>query len=270
MSDQSQRKSSRSKATTLIFESTTLDPYLRAFYILLSLLLITWIVSTCGKTDTPPTINHQTPADIALDKAKNLGANVVETLKDIASQDASKLDISEYGDITNMSNEPINGQSKSGPLDIQTLLSERPDLPPEQTIRLGSGNPIDRVVNFLQDASVEAPQTFMLRGLEFESGSRRLTAGSTAAIDALASVIKAYSNVDIRLDGHTDNTGDPGKNKALSGERANAVMQALIKAGGDAKRISAQGFGDERPIASNQTPQGQHANRRVEVVVLNK
>ncbi|NJN63855.1 MAG: OmpA family protein [Acidobacteria bacterium] len=66
--------------------------------------------------------------------------------------------------------------------------------------------------------------------------------------------------------GHTDNVGQPAPNKALSEKRAQSVMAAVIAGGIDAKRLSAAGFGQERPVADNRTEEGRAKNRRVELV----
>lgn len=242
-------------------------PYVRAFYILVFLLLLTWVVSTCGEDEAPQAINNQTPADIALSKAKGLSSNVVQTIKDIARPDLlDGLPVNSENEAETVARLP----DSPGVVDIRSLIFEFDKIPDDNPIELDPGSPIDRIVSFLQDASVEAPQTFILRELEFESGSSRLTEGSKATIAALASVHKAYLATEIRLDGHTDNVGNPENNKVLSAERADAMMQALINAGAEPSRLSAQGFGDERPIDSNDSKAGQRANRRVEVVVLNK
>jgi len=68
-----------------------------------------------------------------------------------------------------------------------------------------------------------------------------------------------------RIEGHTDSSGSAEINQQLSQQRAEAVMQALEARGVDAARLSAEGYGAERPLASNDTEEGRSANRRVEV-----
>ncbi|MNY64776.1 putative lipoprotein YiaD precursor [compost metagenome] len=72
------------------------------------------------------------------------------------------------------------------------------------------------------------------------------------------------------MGGYTDNTGDASLNKTLSNDRANAAMQELVKLGIDANRLSAEGYGPEHPIASNDTPEGRAKNRRIDVRVSQK
>jgi len=71
------------------------------------------------------------------------------------------------------------------------------------------------------------------------------------------------------VNGHTDNSGDPQTNKVLSAKRAETVMAFLITRGVDPQRLKAVGFGEEKPIVSNDDEQGGRAiNRRTEIEVL--
>jgi len=89
----------------------------------------------------------------------------------------------------------------------------------------------------------------------------------------LAQVVDAIVRNDIkrvRIEGHTDNQGNPALNLQLSKDRAQAVAAHLIKAGIDPARLEVEGFGDTRPIAPNMTPRGRELNRRVEFVILER
>ena len=74
----------------------------------------------------------------------------------------------------------------------------------------------------------------------------------------------------MRLEGHTDNTGDTEENKKLSLARAEAVKDALLRGGIDASRMTTEGYGQEKPVASNDTDAGKAKNRRLELVVVKK
>jgi OmpA-OmpF porin, OOP family len=89
----------------------------------------------------------------------------------------------------------------------------------------------------------------------------------------LAQVVDAIVRNDIkrvRIEGHTDNQGNPEFNLQLSKDRAEAVAAHLVKAGIDASRLEVEGYGDARPIAPNLTPRGRDLNRRVEFVILER
>jgi len=68
----------------------------------------------------------------------------------------------------------------------------------------------------------------------------------------------------LRIEGHTDTQGKPKANKKLSQKRAASVTKWLVKFGIKKKRLTSAGYGQERPIANNQTEEGRRENRRVE------
>jgi outer membrane protein OmpA-like peptidoglycan-associated protein len=72
------------------------------------------------------------------------------------------------------------------------------------------------------------------------------------------------------LEGHTDNTGDPAANKQLSLDRASAIKDLLVQGGVESSRISTDGWGPEKPIASNETDEGRAKNRRTELIVTKR
>jgi OOP family OmpA-OmpF porin len=102
----------------------------------------------------------------------------------------------------------------------------------------------------------------------FESSSARITTSSNKTLDVLASVAKGCKSGRIRVEGHTDSSGRATYNKSLSEQRAQAVANYLAKAGVAAGRIEAVGFGQENPVASNDTPAGRAKNRRIEFTVV--
>jgi len=91
---------------------------------------------------------------------------------------------------------------------------------------------------------------------------------SEAEIDRIANVLKRYPKTMITVAGHTDDAGHADHNKALSERRANAVKSALIGRGVAVDRMTAMGFGPNRPVASNETPEGRAENRRVELHIV--
>ena len=124
------------------------------------------------------------------------------------------------------------------------------------------------------EAPTEAPTEVAdlpeLAGIQFETGSTTLAAASTGVLDQAAAAIVAalpsHPNLHVAINGYTDSQGDPAANRALSQQRAEAVSAYLASRGVPAEVLSATGFGDANPIASNDTADGRAANRRVDFV----
>jgi OmpA-OmpF porin, OOP family len=79
-------------------------------------------------------------------------------------------------------------------------------------------------------------------------------------------MMKTDPSMKISIEGHTDNVGNAAANKTLSANRAKAVMDALVTKGIDKTRMSYTGWGQEKPVADNNTEEGKTKNRRVEIV----
>jgi OmpA-OmpF porin, OOP family len=113
-----------------------------------------------------------------------------------------------------------------------------------------------------------ATQGFVLDGVEFQTGSARLTAKGEKMVDELGGLMKEKDGSRVSITGYTDSTGSADVNQRLSQERANSVRSSLVRDGIAEDRIEASGEGAANPIASNDTPQGRVQNRRIEVKVL--
>ena len=107
-----------------------------------------------------------------------------------------------------------------------------------------------------------------LSGILFDVGRSTLKAGSQASIERIAAVLTQYPQHQIVVEGHTDATGSDELNLRLSRDRATSVRSALVAGGVDASKISAEGYGESRPVASNDTAEGRQQNRRVEIVIV--
>lgn len=105
-----------------------------------------------------------------------------------------------------------------------------------------------------------------LYGILFDTDSDHLKAESKPTLDALIAAARTEPAWSFGIEGHTDNVGGDAHNQALSDKRALAVKAYLVAAGVDAGRLSTQGFGATKPVASNDTELGRSQNRRVEVV----
>jgi outer membrane protein OmpA-like peptidoglycan-associated protein len=114
-------------------------------------------------------------------------------------------------------------------------------------------------------AAVVGKQIVILEQVKFATGSAAILPVSNGILNAVLDVLKQHPEIKhLRVEGHTDNVGAAAMNKSLSGRRAASVATWLIQHGLDGGRLSSEGFGMERPIDSNQTPEGRQNNRRVE------
>lgn len=105
-----------------------------------------------------------------------------------------------------------------------------------------------------------------LRHVHFASGKADLTPDSEASLGNTAQVLKDNPDWTVRVEGFTDSTGNKDANLKLSQDRADAVMNWLVDHGVDRGRLSAKGYGETRPVATNATEAGRLKNRRVELV----
>ncbi len=105
--------------------------------------------------------------------------------------------------------------------------------------------------------------------VQFKLGSAELLPDSFGLLDEGAGVMRDNAQIErVQIEGHTDSTGSAKINKKLSKERAESVRAYLMKKGIEDKRMVAVGFGPDKPIADNATPDGQEANRRVEFNIV--
>ncbi len=104
--------------------------------------------------------------------------------------------------------------------------------------------------------------------IRFQAGQALLPKGEIPRLDHIAAVLVEFPELKVRVEGHTDSTGRDETNLALSQQRAEAVLEALVARGVAPERLTAIGLGKAKPIASNETQAGRSQNRRVEVYVI--
>lgn len=110
---------------------------------------------------------------------------------------------------------------------------------------------------------------FNARNVTFVTGSAKLTRQASQELDELVTIMAKYPKLAVNIDGYTDNTGKPETNQKLSQTRADAVKTYLVGKGVDAARLTATGYGQEKPLGDNKTSAGRAQNRRVEFSVRN-
>ena len=106
-----------------------------------------------------------------------------------------------------------------------------------------------------------------LNGIQFESGKAKIKKNSYGILDQIVTIMKENPEYNLSIKGHTDNSGKADKNQVLSEDRANAVKDYLTQHGVEGSRMTAQGFGQDQPVANNKTAAGRALNRRVEFEV---
>ncbi len=107
---------------------------------------------------------------------------------------------------------------------------------------------------------------FIALYINFDTNKATIRPESKTIVDQIVKLLKENPGLKVSIEGHTDSTGTPVKNKKLSLERAQSVVNALTAAGVDKKRLSAVGWGQEKPVADNRSEEGKAKNRRVEIV----
>ncbi|MBL8007683.1 MAG: OmpA family protein [Ignavibacteria bacterium] len=128
-----------------------------------------------------------------------------------------------------------------------------------------------QLLKFIEDKNISAVDSWIsFDRILFETDKATLRPSSEYQGKNVVAILKAYPDVNLKIGGYTDNTGIPQANLKLSQARADAVMNALIKNGIDATRLKAEGFGEQFPVASNDTPEGRERNRRVDVRISKK
>ncbi|GAB4414808.1 MAG: hypothetical protein OHK0039_22920 [Bacteroidia bacterium] len=140
--------------------------------------------------------------------------------------------------------------------------------------RLSAAVPIDRLLAELtRNKALKAEERKViklnLKPIEFQVSQAVISTGSQDYLLAeLVPILKANPEIRLYITGHTDSAGDDTYNLELSKRRADAIVEFLVQQGVDRRRLTSDGFGESKPIASNQTPEGRKLNRRVEFEVL--
>jgi outer membrane protein OmpA-like peptidoglycan-associated protein len=125
-----------------------------------------------------------------------------------------------------------------------------------------------RQLENLQLRQTESGVVVTLGDVLFETGQSGLKKEAQSSLVEVVDLLQSQPDHKIRIEGHTDSTGDAMANLKLSEQRANKVMDSLVALGVDQARVTAAGMGEDFPIASNDTEEGRSQNRRVDVILL--
>lgn len=129
-----------------------------------------------------------------------------------------------------------------------------------------------RLLAFIQNPGAAPDKTtwFNFDRLVFETASATLRPESQEQLNNIAAILVAYPNVHLKVGGYTDNVGGPQQNLQLSQERAKNVVAELVRKGISPERLTAEGYGEQYPVADNSTEEGRAQNRRVSMRVTQK
>jgi outer membrane protein OmpA-like peptidoglycan-associated protein len=124
-------------------------------------------------------------------------------------------------------------------------------------IRVAEGGPRSLYEDLMNEGFVSTT------GILFDSGSATIKAESTPTLGAVLEMLEDHADVNVLIEGHTDNLGSDASNHTLSEQRAAAVKQYLVAQGIGQQRLETVGHGESQPVTDNATPEGMASNRRV-------
>lgn len=129
-----------------------------------------------------------------------------------------------------------------------------------------TNEPKQNVKLTLRFTRLPPPPPFQITGINFDTGKAVLKSGSYDKLDVVYEFLAHKKSAKVEISGHTDNVGKAKANKTLSQKRAEACRNYLTGKGLEGSRITAIGYGDEKPVAPNDTPENREKNRRIEVI----
>ena len=145
-------------------------------------------------------------------------------------------------------------------------------LPDGVNLHIPSNGVESKLLAFINDPTkvVDKDTWFSFDRLEFETDSAKLKPSSREQLANMAAILKAYPQVDVKIGGYTDNTGNSQHNLDLSKARATSTMNELASLGILKSRLAAEGYGEQFPVADNATEEGRQRNRRIDIRVTKK
>ncbi len=126
---------------------------------------------------------------------------------------------------------------------------------------------VQRLNQVLETADTDRGLVVQLTDILFDPGKFTLKAETRILLARVAGILSWAPGIQVQVEGHTDNTGDAGRNQLLSEQRAAAVANFFVEQGLPASNISSVGYGESRPIEPNVSRAGRDRNRRVELVL---
>ncbi len=124
-------------------------------------------------------------------------------------------------------------------------------------------NPNDDVPK-KEEIKVEVGKSIVLEGIVFKTGSAKISEESADILEKAYNTLEQNPEIEVEIQGHTDNVGKSAYNKTLSQKRADAVKKFLVEKGINESRITTKGYGFDKPLVPNTTPENRQMNRRIE------
>jgi outer membrane protein OmpA-like peptidoglycan-associated protein len=137
-----------------------------------------------------------------------------------------------------------------------------------ENFNLPKGDGFNLVNKDIELKNIKVGSNIALRNVFFNSGKWDVKSDSYAELDRLVALLSDITSLKIEISGHTDNIGSVSFNELLSQRRADAVVNYLAGKGVDKKRLSAKGYGQSKPVDSNNTAEGRALNRRTEFEII--
>ncbi len=225
--------------------------------------------SVTGDTVGDPFKDTSGPSMNILIKLMSIVSLVIAPYIAINSESGGKTDLQSI-EMTEMASKPAQALASGlASADLGATISKKLSSGTELSF---TENGIEsKLLTFIEsDKAVDKNTWFDFANLNFATGSAKLDEASITEVKNIAEILKANPNVNIKVGGYTDNTGDSNANLKLSGDRASSVKAALVGLGISDSRLESEGYGQEHPIASNDTEEGKAQNRRISVRVTKK
>jgi outer membrane protein OmpA-like peptidoglycan-associated protein len=181
-----------------------------------------------------------------------------------------------------LGHEEVSGTARTNPVDgsFKIILpygkrysfSAKVDgyFPVSENIDLLQVDEYKEILKDLKLVPIEVGHTVRLNNIFFDFGKAGLRPESFPELNKVVKMMDENPEMEIEISGHTDNVGSDPFNLKLSDDRAQEVRKYLVSKNIDQTRITAKGYGKSKPLASNDTEEGQQQNRRVEFTILKK
>ncbi len=164
---------------------------------------------------------------------------------------------------------PVIDSTKTNlpPLPTETATSEKVLKLNDSELKVKTGSFLDLLYTTITDPNADLSKPLIFENVNFAKYKTELTDSSKIPLDDLVTILNAFPNVQIKINGYTDSRGDASENKELSRGRAASVKLYLSSKGITKERLTFEGFGQANPIADNDSEAGRAKNRRIEAII---